>query len=43
MANKKITDYTEVLSAGTDDFLDISVDLGGGVREKQRGKQTGRR
>ena len=36
MANKKITDYTEVLSAGTDDFLDISVDLGGGVYDTRK-------
>jgi hypothetical protein len=40
MANKKITDYTEVLAAGVDDFLDISVDLGGGVYDTRKIKAS---
>jgi hypothetical protein len=40
MANKKITDYTEILAAGIDDFLDISVDLGGGVYETRKIKAS---
>ena len=40
MANKKISDYTEVLAAGVDDFLDISVDLGGGVYDTRKIKAS---
>ena len=40
MANKKITDYTEILAAGVDDFLDISVDLGGGVYDTRKIKAS---
>lgn len=40
MANKKISDYTEALSAAADDFFEISVDLGGGSYATRKIKKS---